>query len=405
MLIRLVPSLAHWGAVCLLWLTAAVLPLHALAQPQTLEGPVVEEVQGDIEPDALVRVRVSGLREWVDGGRRSAWRLVPHVDGRPIAGAYPSGVSLRDGWLQFHLRITPSNEDAWIDVLSPPTFERFVAFSVGLEQDDAFASRYAPGADRLVRVIVIRWGWAASAIVLVLACTLGFAYLALRTRLLFEPLTAQAQGERRRLSLAKVQFALWFFVIFAAFLLIWLITGRLDSLNSSVVATLGISSGTALGESLLRDANGPTGRSKRASSEVIAEEAPPIGVLLKDLACDANGASIYRFQILAWTAVLLLTFVSQVYFDLTMPVFSSELLYLLGLSSGTYVAQGAPSARKWDPPPVPVTTKPPDNQAVTAAPLSSTSGAPNTATETASRLALLAQRMRPGDGARPETPS
>jgi hypothetical protein len=328
------------------------------------------------------------------------------VDGRPIAGAYPSGVSLRDGWLQFHLRITPSNEDAWIDVLSPPTFERFVAFSVGLEQDDAFASRYAPGAEQLVRVIVIRWGWAVTAIVLVLACTLGFAYLALRTRLLFEPLTAQAQGARRRLSLAKVQFALWFFVIFAAFLLIWLITGRLDSLNSSVVATLGISSGTALGESLLRGTSGPTDTSKPALPDVVAAEAPPIWALLKDLACDANGASIYRFQILAWTAVLLLTFVSQVYFDLTMPVFGSELLYLLGLSSGTYVVQGAPGARKWDPPPMPAApTTPRDNQAVTATPISSSGAPPNTATETASRLALLAQRMRPGEGVRPEAPS
>lgn len=71
---------------------------------------MVVEIDGAIEPDALVRVKVHGLAEWADGERQSAWRLVPHVDGRPLPGIYPSGVSLREGWLQFHLRVTPSND-------------------------------------------------------------------------------------------------------------------------------------------------------------------------------------------------------------------------------------------------------------------------------------------------------
>ena len=45
-------------------------------------------------------------------------------------------------------------------------------------------------------------------------------------------------------------------------------------------------------------------------------------------------------QMLAWTAALVVVFLADVYDDLVMPSFGPELLYLLGLSSGTYVAHG-----------------------------------------------------------------
>lgn len=346
MLSKFVPSWAYFGIACLWCMAGLLLPIDTYAQAAAPEGPLVERIEGDIEPDGLVRVKVRGLQEWAERERQSAWRLVPHVDGRPLAGLYPSGVSLREGWLQFHLRVTPTNENNWVDLLSPPVFERFVTFSVGLEQSDALPSRYQEGTDRLARVIVIRRGWAVTAAALVLACALGFVYLARHTRLLFQPIVAGAGAPKLRLSLARVQFALWFFAIFTAFLTIWLTTGRTDSLNSSIVAILGISSGTAVGESLLWDKNPLVASAESDQSDFIPNHHPGIWELLQGLACDAHGASIYRFQVLAWTALLLVTFVSQVYFDLSMPVFGSELLYLLGLSSGTYIAQGAPATRR-----------------------------------------------------------
>lgn len=362
---------------------------------------MVVEIEGDIEPDALVRVKVNGLQQWVDSERLSAWRLVPHVDGRPLPGVYPSGVSLREGWLQFHLRVTPANEASWVDLLSPPVFERFVPFSVGLEQGDALPSRYQAGADLMARVIVIRPGWAATAAAVVVAFTIAFAYLALHTRLLFEPIVADAKHSRWRLSLAKVQFALWFFAVFTAFLTIWLTTGRTDSLNSSIVAILGISSGTALGESILRNKGQPSSDADSAQPDTSSDKHPGVWVLLKDLACDAHGASIYRFQVLAWTTILLITFVSQVYFDLSMPSFGPELLYLLGLSSGTYIAQGAPATRKWTPPAVAssaqATTDPVDSPAAETPPQAT--ALPSQ--DSAARLADLAQRLRSADTAPP----
>lgn len=405
------PSRAAWSATLLVWLLVWLAPAQAQPHPASTDSPMVEELVGNIEPDNLIRVRVSGLAGWAEGGRRSVWRLVPYVDGRPIVGIYPIGASVREGWLQFHLQVTDANEDAWIDLLSPPTFERFVPFSVGLEQEEPFASRYHPSAGELARVVVIEQGWAATAVGLVLLCGLGFGYLALHTRLLFDPPAPGARNPRPRLSLAKVQFALWFFAVFSAFLLIWLTTGRLDSLNSSIVATMGISSGTALGESLLRGTH--TSEATTPSHPIGPEAQPPgIGVLLRDLACDANGASIYRFQVLAWTIVLLVTFASKVYFDLAMPVFGSELLYLLGLSSGTYVAYGLPSARKADGPipphPVPapdVPAHPPPHQV--AAPNLSPNPSPmaSPTPDSGSRLSQLASRLRAGEEGRPGPPS
>jgi len=399
------PSFLAFGALAIAWLLGLLgvaAPLDVQAQPLHNQAPVVLEIEGDIEPDALIRVKVSGLQEWADSERQSAWRLVPHVDGRPLKGSYPSGVSLREGWLQFHLRITQDNEIGWVDLLSPPAFERFVAFSVGPEQGDAFASRYHDGSDRLARVIVIRPGWAATAAVLVVACALGFAYLAKHTRLLLDTADLGADGSRPRLSLAKVQFALWFFAIFTSFLVIWLTTGRTDSLNSSVLAILGISSGTALGESFLRNANGATSAQRTERQADPSRPPAQFWAQMKDLACDAHGASIYRFQALAWTAVLLVTFASQVYFDLSMPVFGSELLYLLGLSSGTYIAQGVPGTGKWHAPVMP----PPASAAPPGMPSPDTTTSPpqDTGKEANARLAGLAQRMRSAEADQPRAP-
>ncbi|MFN3736464.1 hypothetical protein [Hydrogenophaga sp.] len=101
-----------------------------------------------------------------------------------------------------------------------------------------------------------------------------------------------------RLSLAKVQFALWFFAIFIAFLVIWLTTGRIDSLNSSVVAILGISSGTALGESFLRN---PSGTADACRTERPVDQSGPPPRLwdhLKDLACDVHDCLAVHGQLL-----------------------------------------------------------------------------------------------------------
>lgn len=66
---------------------------------------------------------------------------------------------------------------------------------------------------------------------------------------------------------------------------------------------------------------------------------------LRDILSDSSGYSFHRFQIFAWTIVLGVIFVSSVYYGLTMPEFSTTLLGLMGISSGTYIGFKFPEQR------------------------------------------------------------
>jgi len=65
------------------------------------------------------------------------------------------------------------------------------------------------------------------------------------------------------------------------------------------------------------------------------------GQLLKDLLSEEEGEgrviTFHRFQIVVWTMVLGVVFVSEVSTKLAMPVFDNTLLTLMGISSGTYL--------------------------------------------------------------------
>ena len=59
--------------------------------------------------------------------------------------------------------------------------------------------------------------------------------------------------------------------------------------------------------------------------------------LFRDILRDGSGYSFHRFQIFAWSIVLGIIFLSAVYNSLAMPEFSTTLLGLMGISSGTYI--------------------------------------------------------------------
>lgn len=63
-----------------------------------------------------------------------------------------------------------------------------------------------------------------------------------------------------------------------------------------------------------------------------------------DILSDANGVSLHRFQLFAWTAVLGIVFMFASYRNLAMPVFDTTLMGLLGLSAGTYLGLKIPEA-------------------------------------------------------------
>jgi hypothetical protein len=60
---------------------------------------------------------------------------------------------------------------------------------------------------------------------------------------------------------------------------------------------------------------------------------------------DRGAVTLDRLQVLVWTLVLGLIFLSSVLLELTMPEFSGTLLALMGISSGTYIGFKLPATK------------------------------------------------------------
>ena len=226
----------------------------------------------------------------------------------------------------------------------------------------------------------------------------GFLLLASRSNLLRDVGRSPIDGTLRRpYSLAKTQAMWWFFLILASYLFIGLITGDYSStLNGTVLSLMGISVATTVGGAIIDTgsatkaanmagaANATAASAARAANEAnalsastasptaaaaatsatataamatdaaaAANAAAAIGAAPKvatqhwwlDLLSDDTGVNFHRFQMVAWTLVLGVIFIHDVYIDLAMPTFNATLLGLLGISSGTYLGLKATSEK------------------------------------------------------------
>jgi hypothetical protein len=191
-------------------------------------------------------------------------------------------------------------------------------------------------------------------------------------------------------SLGRVQMAWWFYLVIAAYLYLWLVTGQVNMLTSSVLTLIGISAATGLSATFVDQqkqsdlaqqrlqlttkqtafnnriaeivaATPATGsdldkelQAKRSELAQInaqiaampAASATAVSTGLVDIVKDGNGISFSRFQIVVWTLVFGAVFVRAVLSDLTMPQFDATLLSLMGISSGTYVGFKFPEPPK-----------------------------------------------------------
>jgi hypothetical protein len=367
--------------------TAAASPLQPIAPPQ----PKVIAMVGSLELDDIVEIDLENLEAWAETNDVS--KLVPYINGRSIKGNYPEEIHIARGRLIYHLEITPENKEVWTDLLGAPDhIRRPVTLSVGLENGAAFDSVHVRGNPVILTIISPVYGIVA---LLVIATTLLLLlWLARKTNIIREPGPPPAPGKRRPFNLGRAQMAFWFFLIYSSYVAIWLITDALDTITPSLLALMGISAGTALGEALidngkdtartnqvqdltaerqaveqsitqseadlgainaapatvadqsnrdalnrmLTDSRTRLGQIDQQLRSINAQDAAPTSAgFLRDVLSDGSGYSFHRFQIFAWTIVLGIIFISSVYNNLTMPEFSATLLGLMGLSAGTYI--------------------------------------------------------------------
>jgi len=212
---------------------------------------------------------------------------------------------------------------------------------------------------------------------------------------------------RKPFSLSRFQMAAWFFVVLISYLFIWIVTSDLSNLTASVLGLIGISAATGLGAAAVdsgkaadqqRQLDGLTAMLKQSevekqslqsyiaqlnaaatatpaptnqndlqttlakkSGELAGKEQEIIHVqdqlaalnmemkpaasegFINDILSDCSGVSFHRFQIFSWTVTLIIIFITKVCNDLSMPDFDSNLLALMGISSGTYLGFKLPS--------------------------------------------------------------
>jgi len=372
---------------------APAAPAQAAPTVKPSPSPKVTLItDGHLELDDLVSVEVEGLEAWAAANDTS--KLVPYINGRAITGNYPEAILPTKNHLQFHLEMTPENKSVWIDLLGEPTsLRKPVAFSVGPEGVGPFDSKFDKS--NRIPLTVVSPVYGVIALFVILGTLFILLWLARGTNLIRERGTVAVPGKLKPYNLGRTQMAFWFFLIYSSYTAIWLITDALDTITPSLLALMGISAGTALGEALIDtgkddavdaqlqelvaqkqaleqsvpDLQGqldavsakasptPEDTSSRDSlnkqlqdsrtrlaqiTQQIETLTPPesravSAGFLRDILADSTGYSFHRFQIFAWTIILGIIFVSAVYNSLNMPEFSPTLLGLMGLSSGTYI--------------------------------------------------------------------
>jgi hypothetical protein len=165
-------------------------------------------------------------------------------------------------------------------------------------------------------------------------------------------------------SLARVQMAVWYYVVTMSFLYLYFTSDFcVPELNDSTLTLLGISTAAKLGASVVdaskqkeqekKEGNDPeksqvVSKNADSESEVINPDCPNIvgktpatskhHSFIMDILSDEYGINLTRFQNVVWTLILVFIFVTKVAYEGAIPNFSdTNLLTLMGLSSGSYV--------------------------------------------------------------------
>jgi hypothetical protein len=308
--------------------------------------------------------------------------------------------ALARSWLEFTLKRDATNKVSradWDPVLRTPGISPKMDLTVGIydgNRNTAHVMALPVGADTTglqseFHFRRIAWdGWTAVGLILLICAIVGFFYLLLYSGIVRDTTCPVREDGLPPLSLGRCQMAFWFFLVICAFYFLWLITGRgdTDTINSTILILIGISAGTALGSAIVSNneaaataaTKGPPSRPAVVYPEAIDKAKAALAQakldkdqvkiqtqtsevarlkgelrrwralhrsqLLLDLLSDGDASAgesrvitFHRFQIVVWTLILGVVFVSEVLTKLAMPVFDTTLLTLIGISSGTYL--------------------------------------------------------------------
>lgn len=376
--------------------TAATLPAAGPSVTGVFTLPAGEESEGAGLGDEIV-VEVAGYDALLAAAGGPCESVILYLDGLPFPGLDPHSCDPQEGRLRFELRRTDESDERWHALLGEPqSFVRKITVSVGPTDRISI-----PTAVRDFPLVLLRKEEFFVAAAVILGLWIAGFWLARRTDILRDAQAEVGPGERRPYSLARFQMGFWFLLVISAYYFLWVIIEELDTITPSILALMGIGSGTALGASMIdsdkdqqaevsasrlnaeKQALAPSLDGLRAQAaatpdasarstvdtQVASKQArlaeidtlldqkqglvkgASTGSFLRDVLETSSGISLHRFQMFVWTLVLGLIFVATVYRTLSMPDFSSTLLGLMGISSGTYLGFKFPERHDPEGPP------------------------------------------------------
>jgi hypothetical protein len=254
--------------------------------------------------------------------------IVLFLDTLPM-GLTPESCDVQGGTVRYLLERNDKNDSAWHWLLGNPRgFIRKIRVSVGTG-DVAISTKMTTFPLRVIPPIPF-FIWLA----LTFAGAILFVNLCRNTGLIRGGRTSALAPAQKPYSLAQFQMAFWFFLVIAAYVFMWMVTGELDTITESILALIGIGAGTALGSAMIDSSSSAAS----ADNNVAASETDTVTRgFFQDVLNDGGGISFHRFQMFVWTLVLGVIFCASVYRHLAMPAFSATLLGLMGVSSGTYL--------------------------------------------------------------------
>ena len=361
---------------------------------------VITKVKGQCKLFESITIEVDNLSELLTKADNNLENIILYFDGYPLSALHPRSGCDTAKELIFDLIMiedseTAQTQNSWNSLLGKPNLfppkPRKISITIGIENQPPIDTVYCGGKTfDLVTIDVLGFliylGMLVAAIVL-------FVWLAIKSDLLRDA-GPQPEGKdingkpfRKTFSLGRTQMAFWFLLVIASYVFIWMVTDVYSILTPSVLTLIGISTATAMSTTVI-DGNKRNSALKKLETlnremdklnkeinslnleigkkpaqeklDILKKEldgknvelvrlVAKIGNLEKtvkplasesffeDILSDMNGISFHRFQIAGWTLVLGVIFIASVYRVLSMPDFDSQLLTLMGISSGTYI--------------------------------------------------------------------
>jgi hypothetical protein len=356
-------------------------PAGTAAAPAAAPGPELPKITRvlvgtatDLGVDAESRparlglwltIDVAGLDKLVEKAKAAKKPLQLYLNGMPLTDVPPVYLNAngKPSRVRFALVRTENAKLTWSALLGKPrALRRIVEASVGLTGCADGCADITDGFK--IPLIVIR------PVLMILYLVLLAGGLWVVVRLARTTPILRNHGPGSPWSLDRIQMAWWTLIVVSAFVFIWLISSDYGSLSNSVLALIGISSGTGVIGAVMDHGKQEQVQERQALEDekaglqagnaqpALDAAAPAAGPqrpaeieaqlaklpkpkksksLWTDILSDENGVSFHRLQVMIWTLVLTLIFVVSVYLRLDMPDFDNQLLALMGISNGTYL--------------------------------------------------------------------